>query len=147
MERTNILAARLGVSLRGLAPRMGLSVASLFGYRNGSIPISTKGWGKLEHLERSAGLGAPAKYAAWSTNPKESGGGGSASNTIGGSPMTDNEVAGLQEVVGSLEARVGQLEHVLAQMAAAVVAVLERTEDRETQRPKAGLTESHELNR
>ena len=61
--------------------------------------------------------------------------------------MTDNEVAGLQEVVGSLEARVGQLEHVLAQMAAAVVAVLERTEDRETQRPKAGLTESHELNR
>lgn len=30
---------------------MGLSVASLFGYRNGSIQISTKAWRKLEQAE------------------------------------------------------------------------------------------------
>lgn len=51
LERTDSLAAREGISLRGLAPRLGLSVASLFGYRNGSIPISQKAWKKLEQAE------------------------------------------------------------------------------------------------
>lgn len=37
--------------MRGLAPKLGLSVASLFGYRSGKIPISIKAWSKLEHLE------------------------------------------------------------------------------------------------
>lgn len=31
---------------------MGLSVASLFGYRNGTIPVSVKGWSKLEQAEK-----------------------------------------------------------------------------------------------
>lgn len=32
---------------------MGISVASLFGYRNGSIEISNKAWSKLERFEKS----------------------------------------------------------------------------------------------
>jgi hypothetical protein len=43
----------MGISLRALAPAVGLSVASLFGYRNGSIPVSRKAWSKLEHLEKT----------------------------------------------------------------------------------------------
>ena len=43
--------------MRGLAPELGLSVASLFGYRNGKIPISNKGWSKLERVEQAAGIG------------------------------------------------------------------------------------------
>lgn len=53
LERTDRLAVLKRVSLRGLAPLMGLSVASLFGYRNGSIKISNKAWGKLEECEAS----------------------------------------------------------------------------------------------
>lgn len=34
---------------------MDLSVASLFGYRNGSIPVSAKAWSKLEQCEAKAG--------------------------------------------------------------------------------------------
>jgi len=52
-ERTDNLSKRLGISLRALAPMMGLSVASLFGYRNGSIRISTKAWCKLEQAEEA----------------------------------------------------------------------------------------------
>lgn len=51
MERTDALAASKGVSLRSLAPLLGLSVASLFGYRSGNLPISRKGWSKLEQAE------------------------------------------------------------------------------------------------
>lgn len=47
------MAVRAGVSLRSLAPLMGLSVASLFGYRSGSIPISRKAWSKLEQFEEA----------------------------------------------------------------------------------------------
>lgn len=39
------------VSLRQLAPILGISPASLFGYRAGKIPISEKSWAKLESLE------------------------------------------------------------------------------------------------
>lgn len=42
---------QLGVSLRSLAPLIGISVASLFGYRSGSIQISPKAWSKLERQE------------------------------------------------------------------------------------------------
>jgi hypothetical protein len=44
----------MGISLRSLAPRLGLSVASLFGYRSGKIPISAKAWSKLERAEQEA---------------------------------------------------------------------------------------------
>jgi hypothetical protein len=46
---------------------MGLSVASVFGYRNGTIPISPKGWSKLEQAERLVGRG----NAESSANPKD----------------------------------------------------------------------------
>jgi hypothetical protein len=51
LERTDALALELGVSLRQLAPLLDLSVASLFGYRSGKIPISNKAWSKLERKE------------------------------------------------------------------------------------------------
>jgi hypothetical protein len=44
----------MGISLRSLAPRLGLSLASLFGYRSGKIPISAKAWSKLEQAEAEA---------------------------------------------------------------------------------------------
>ena len=53
LERTDKLAAALRISLRDLAPRIELSVASLFGYRSGSLKISPKAWGKLERAEKS----------------------------------------------------------------------------------------------
>lgn len=37
--------------MRALAPAMGISVPSLFGYRSGKIPISAKAWSKLERFE------------------------------------------------------------------------------------------------
>lgn len=43
--------------MRELAPMMGLSQASLFGYRSGKIPVSRKAWSKLEAVERQAGVG------------------------------------------------------------------------------------------
>jgi hypothetical protein len=52
LERTDALAKATDQSLRGLAPVLGLSVASLFGYRSGSIKISPKAWSKLEQAER-----------------------------------------------------------------------------------------------
>ena len=44
----------MDVSLRALAPVIGISVPSLFGYRSGAIPISPKAWSKLEQAERAA---------------------------------------------------------------------------------------------
>jgi len=63
----------MGISLRAMAPRMGLSVASLFGYRNGSLPITNKAWSKLERLEREV-FGEPghAKPATYHGLPKYS---------------------------------------------------------------------------
>lgn len=71
MERTDFLTGALGISLRALAPRLGLSVASLFGYRSGKIPISKKGWSKLEHLEKVVQKDrTPANFATSLGNPK-----------------------------------------------------------------------------
>lgn len=50
---------------------MDLSVASLFGYRKGSIQISTKGWRKLEQAERVAGIDLKAENAEYSADPKD----------------------------------------------------------------------------
>lgn len=54
MDRTDRLADSLGISLRELAVKMGLSKASFFGYRAGTIPLSRKAWAKLEEAERQA---------------------------------------------------------------------------------------------
>lgn len=51
LERTDRLAALNSISLRELAPILGISQASLFGYRSGKIPISAKAWSKLEAIE------------------------------------------------------------------------------------------------
>lgn len=70
LERTDALAEKLGISLRILAPVMDISVASLFGYRNGSIPVSKKAWSKLERSEIAAGLHPPVDDIAESSiNP------------------------------------------------------------------------------
>lgn len=58
LERTDMLAKNLRVSLRELAPIMELSVASLFGYRSGAIRLSVKAWRKLEAAEKAAGIAA-----------------------------------------------------------------------------------------
>ena len=52
-ERTDILSERLGVSLRDLAPLIGISQAMLFGYRTGKYSPSNKAFGKLLALESS----------------------------------------------------------------------------------------------
>lgn len=56
LERTDLLAKELNVSLRNLAPIIGISSASLFGYRSGNIAISSKAWSKLEYAEHKAGV-------------------------------------------------------------------------------------------
>jgi hypothetical protein len=71
LERTDRLAQKLGISLRSLAPVMGISVASLFGYRNGSIPISTKAWRKLEQVERDSEAPALESPFALKEDPVE----------------------------------------------------------------------------
>lgn len=47
----------MGCSLRQLGPKIGISTASLFGYRAGTMPITGKAWVKLEAAERAAGRG------------------------------------------------------------------------------------------
>lgn len=56
LERTDEIARITRVSLRELAPKIGISVASLFGYRSGNIKISPKAWRKLEQAELAAGI-------------------------------------------------------------------------------------------
>jgi SOS-response transcriptional repressor LexA len=52
LERTDSLAARMGVSLRQLAGKIGISNALLFACRKGKTPLTNKTWSKLEHLEK-----------------------------------------------------------------------------------------------
>lgn len=47
LERTDFLAESLGVSLRQLGPEIGISTASLFGYRSGKMPITNKALAKV----------------------------------------------------------------------------------------------------
>lgn len=54
----------MGISLRALAPAMGISVPSLFGYRSGKIPISGKAWSKLDHTEKEQELALHQLYGA-----------------------------------------------------------------------------------
>lgn len=51
LERTDFLAESLGVSLRQLAPELDISPASLFGYRSGKLPITSKAWAKVKKAE------------------------------------------------------------------------------------------------
>ena len=56
LERTDLLAARLGVQMGELLPILEISRASFFSYRSGKRPISAKAWRKLEKAEREAGV-------------------------------------------------------------------------------------------
>ena len=62
-QRTEILSERLGVLLRDLPSRIGISDRMFYGYRSGSYPISCKAWRKLEAAERAAGIGVPESTA------------------------------------------------------------------------------------
>jgi hypothetical protein len=53
LERTDALAQKLGVSIRSLPEIIGISSASLFGYRTGKLPVSRKALVKLERAEQA----------------------------------------------------------------------------------------------
>lgn len=57
--RTEVLAEQAGVRIGDLPKRLKISRASLFGYRTGKLPITSKAWRKLEHAERDAGISQP----------------------------------------------------------------------------------------
>lgn len=57
LKRTDELALRLGVNVQDLPDVMGVSRASLFCYRTGNRPITSKAWRKLEAAEAAAGIG------------------------------------------------------------------------------------------
>jgi hypothetical protein len=109
---------------------MGLSVASLFGYRNGSIKISTKGWGKLEQAERLAGIWMASGNAQSSVKPNQSGISESPQQSLGGMIRAANDEVGMRQFLETLAARVdkqeelqvrmARMEEVLAQMALAL---------------------------
>jgi len=52
-QRTDALSTALKISLRDLAPKIGISQAMLFAYRNNKYPISEKAWRKLEAAEEA----------------------------------------------------------------------------------------------
>ncbi len=52
LKRSDELAYKLRLSLRELAPKLGLSAGSFFGYRTGRVALSAKAWRKLEEVER-----------------------------------------------------------------------------------------------
>lgn len=56
LKRTDALAHSLGCNVEDLIARLATSRASLFSYRTGKRPISSKAWRKLEAAERAAGI-------------------------------------------------------------------------------------------
>ncbi|MGE9270703.1 MAG: hypothetical protein ACQKBU_07855 [Verrucomicrobiales bacterium] len=56
LKRSDLLAATLGKNVEELVGPLQMSRASLFSYRTGKRPISSKAWHKLEAAERAAGL-------------------------------------------------------------------------------------------
>lgn len=51
-KRTDYLAGKLGISLRSLCERAGISQPMFFGYRSGKHPITAKALKKIEALEQ-----------------------------------------------------------------------------------------------
>ena len=56
LRRTDTLAARLRCNLDDLPEYLGISRASLYGYRKGHRAISGKSWRLLEAAEQAAGI-------------------------------------------------------------------------------------------
>jgi hypothetical protein len=59
LRRTDNLAVSKGLNVGDLIPILGLSRATLFSYRTGKRPISSKAWRKLEAAEKAAGINQP----------------------------------------------------------------------------------------
>lgn len=59
LRRTDFLANRLTCEIERLPEILGISRASLFGYRSGARPITNKAWRKLESAEKAAGINQP----------------------------------------------------------------------------------------
>jgi hypothetical protein len=79
LSRTDDLAANLGVKMREIPAKMGISERMLYGYRSGKYPVTAKAWAALERAERSAGIMLeppaaqvpPAGNEVRSSDPKE----------------------------------------------------------------------------
>jgi len=119
LERSDKLAEIRRVSLRELAPLMGLSVASLFGYRSGAIPISNKAWRKLEEAEKAAGIGSATD------KPPE------------------QEAAHSPQVAESETDRIARLEAQIERLTLAVEKLTEQTANRNRKRSEATSSPSH----
>ena len=57
LQRSEILAEMLHLSVEEAAEQIGVSRASFWGYRSGARSISPKAWRKLEAAEKAAGIG------------------------------------------------------------------------------------------
>jgi hypothetical protein len=51
IKRTDAAAVKIGCNVEDLCDKLDLSRSSLFSYRTGKRPISSKAWAKLEKLE------------------------------------------------------------------------------------------------
>jgi hypothetical protein len=115
LKRTDALALVLGLNVQDLPEVLDVSRASLFSYRTGNRPISSKAWRKLEQAERSAGITPEA-----ASEPVRKGAKEMEHHRSGAS--TDDHFAGLPpeirmaaeaiaaSVIERLEARITRLE-------------------------------------
>lgn len=71
LRRTDDLAVRLGKKTEDLPELLGISRASLFGYRSGKRNITGKAWSKLEAAERAAGISLEPKEPDRNSLPKD----------------------------------------------------------------------------
>ncbi|WP_457795381.1 helix-turn-helix domain-containing protein [Horticoccus sp. 23ND18S-11] len=85
------MAEKIGLPLRELGERIGISTAMLFAYRSGKNPISVKAWKKLEQAERAGGLSPAPSFDATTDGDHQS---GSASE-----PMLEREIRRVVEDV------------------------------------------------
>lgn len=60
LKRSDALALALQKNVQDLTEVLGVSRASLFSYRTGKRPITSKAWRKLEQAERAAGMLPPS---------------------------------------------------------------------------------------
>ncbi len=102
-RRTDTLAVRLGLSVQDLPAVTGFSRASLFAYRSGKRPISSKSWRKLEHAERLAGI-SPAGQVAAAENA------GSSGNPKDPPPQPGKKVSSEMDPLQTLQAQVAAIQ-------------------------------------
>lgn len=112
-QRTEELAARLGVLLRDLPAQLGFSPRMLYGYRSGKYPITAKAWRKLEAAERAAGITAePPTAGGHSATPAPTPGRDPASPP----PPPDQALHSLARLTARLDAIEALLHDLLARL-------------------------------